>query len=134
MKIFFGDSVKTVVDSLPFRESQPGVNMLGRTLAFVLLFLTVGAWAQQPRMTAGAVNGNMWSDREIRPEPPRQSDLDAARLHAIHHDAEELSTVQAALQAQLQLLQKGMLHKDLAENLKKAEKLAKKLRQEVAPK
>ena len=31
------------------------------------------------------------------------------------------------------LLQKGMLHKDLASNLKKVEKLSKKLRQEVAP-
>jgi hypothetical protein len=75
----------------------------------------------------------MWANREIRPEPPRQSDLQAARVNSIQHDAQELSVLQSALQAQLQLLQKGLLHRDLAENLKKAEKLAKKLRQEVAP-
>jgi hypothetical protein len=45
----------------------------------------------------------------------------------------KLSPLQSALEDQLQLLQKGMLHKDLAENLKKTEKLAKKLRQEVTP-
>jgi chemotaxis protein histidine kinase CheA len=76
------------------------------------------------------LNGRMRSDREVRPEPPH-SDVQAASLQAIHHDAQELSEVQSALQEQLQLLQKGMLHKDLAENLKKTEKLAKKLRQEV---
>ena len=47
--------------------------------------------------------------------------------------ARTLSQLQSALQEQLQLLQKGMLHKDLAETLKKTEKLAKKLRQEVTP-
>jgi hypothetical protein len=105
--------------------------MPARRLAFVLLVLCISALAQQPGMSA-RLNGRMWSDREIRPEPS-QSDLRAARLQAIHHDAQELSQLQSALQEQLQLLQKGMLHKDLAENLKKTEKLAKKLRQEVTP-
>jgi hypothetical protein len=105
--------------------------MPARTLAFVLLLLCVPVLAQQPGMGA-RVNGRMWSDREIRPEPPH-SDHQAARLQAIHRDAQELSELQSALQEQLQLLQKGMLHKNLAENLKKTEKLARKLRQEVTP-
>ena len=105
--------------------------MPARTLAFVLLLLCVSVLAQQPGMGA-RLNGRMWSDREIRPEPPH-SDIQTARLQAIHHDAQEPSQLQSALQEQLQLLQKGMLHKDLAENLKKTEKLAKKLRQEVTP-
>lgn len=107
--------------------------MLTRTLSFVLLLLAVPSMAQQPTMAGGRLNAGMWSDREIRPEPPRQSELDAARIRAIHRDAEELSALQATLQTQLQLLERGMLHKDLAENLKKTEKLAKKLRQEVIP-
>lgn len=107
--------------------------MPARTLLFVLLLLAVPAIAQQPTMAAGRLNGGMWSDREIQPEPPRQSDLDAARIRAIHHDAEELATLQATLHTELQMLEKGMLHKDLAENLKKTEKLAKRLRQEVVP-
>ena len=105
--------------------------MPARRLAFVLLVLCVSVLAQQPGM-GGRLNGKMWSDREIRPEAPH-SDLQAARVQAIHRDAQELSELESALQQQLQLLQKGMLHKDLAENLKKTEKLAKKLRQEVTP-
>jgi len=54
------------------------------------------------------------------------------RLQAIHEDAEHLSALSISLQSDLQQLQKGMLTKDLAENLKKIEKLSKKLRQEVA--
>ena len=105
--------------------------MPARTLAFVLLLFCVSVLAQQPGMSA-RLNGRMWSDREIRPESPA-SNPQALRLQAIHRDAQELSQLQSALQEQLQLLQKGMLHKDLAENLKKTEKLAKKLRQEVTP-
>jgi hypothetical protein len=55
------------------------------------------------------------------------------RLQVIHEDAEHLSALSISLQSDLQQLQKGMLTKDLAENLKKIEKLSKKLRQEVAP-
>ena len=105
--------------------------MLTRTLAFVLLLLCAPVLAQQPGV-GSRLNGKMWSDREIHPEPP-PANPQAARLQAIHHDAQELSQLQSALQEELQLLQKGMLHKDLAENLKKTEKLAKKLRQEVRP-
>jgi len=104
--------------------------MPARTLAFVLLLLCVSVLGQQPGM-GGRLNGRMWSDREVRPEPVHTNPQ--ARLEAIHRDAQELSELQSALQEQLQLLQKGMLHKDLAENLKKTEKLAKKLRGEVTP-
>ena len=76
------------------------------------------------------LNGRMWSDREVRPEPLHTNPQ--LRIQAIHRDAQELSELQSSLQQQLQLLQKGMLHRDLAENLK-TEKLAKKLRQEVTP-
>ena len=104
--------------------------MPARTLAFVLLLLCVSVLAQQPGMGA-RLNGRMWSDREVRPELLHTNPQ--LRIEAIHRDAQELSQLQSALQEQLQLLQKGMLHKDLAENLKKTEKLAKKLRQEVTP-
>ena len=56
----------------------------------------------------------------------------AIRLQTIHEDAEHLSALSISLQSDLQQLQKGILTKDLAENLKKIEKLSKKLRQEVA--
>jgi hypothetical protein len=54
-------------------------------------------------------------------------------LEAIHQDATDLSTLGASLQADLQQLQKGLLAKDLAEKLKKMQRLSKVLRQEVTP-
>jgi hypothetical protein len=78
------------------------------------------------------VRDQIWASRQIRPEPPRDIDTRAARMQSIHRDAEELSGLNASLQSELQQLQKGMLSRDLAEHLKKIEKLSKKLRQEVA--
>jgi hypothetical protein len=77
--------------------------------------------------------GRSWSPTIVRPEPPRDLDSRAFRLQAIHKDAEDLSTLSAELQSDLQQLQKGVLSKDLADNLKRMEKLSKKLRQEVTP-
>lgn len=77
--------------------------------------------------------GGNWSPTIVRPEPPRDLDSRAFKLQAIHEDAQNLSALSAQLQSDLQQLQKGMLAKDLTQNLKKMEKLAKKLRQEVAP-
>ena len=77
--------------------------------------------------------GGNWSPTIVRPEPPRDLDSRALKLQAIHQDAQNLSTLSAQLQADLQQLQQGLLAKDLAQNLKKVEKLSKKLRQEVAP-
>ena len=76
--------------------------------------------------------GRNWSLPAVRPEPPNLADLRTVRLQSIHQDAEQLSALSTALQSDLQQLQKGMLSKDLTDNLKKIEKLSKKLRQEVA--
>lgn len=105
--------------------------MPARMLALLFLLLSVPALAQQT--LPGRSNNQMWADRQVRPEPVRDADFRAVRLQSIHHDAEELATLQTALQSELIELQKGILPKDLPDNLKKAEKLSKKLRQEVAP-
>jgi hypothetical protein len=77
--------------------------------------------------------GGNWSPTIVRPGPPRDLNSPAFRLQAISQDAEELSTLSASLQSDLLQLRKGLLTKDLTPNLKKMEKLAKKLRQEVSP-
>jgi hypothetical protein len=73
----------------------------------------------------------VWAERNISPEPINGVDVGAARSASIHRDAAELSTVNLSVQSQLLQLQKGMLPKDLAQNLKKLEKLSKRLRQDV---
>jgi hypothetical protein len=58
-------------------------------------------------------------------------DVRAARLAAFHHDVSELSALSSSVQSDLQKLQRGMLVKDLNQNLKKLEKLSKKVRREI---
>lgn len=55
------------------------------------------------------------------------------RAQATKQDAQDLSELSSSIQEDLQKLQKGMLAKDLHEKLKKLEKLAKRLRQDVEP-
>jgi len=69
----------------------------------------------------------------MRPDSPPGLDANRILIRTIQHDALELSSLNAALQSDLHNLQKGMMPKDLAENLKKVEKLSKRLRQEVSP-
>jgi len=100
-------------------------------LVLLVSLLTVPALTQQSSMSQ-QVPGHNWSlAPAIRPEPPRESDLRAVRLESIHQHAQELAALSNSVQSDLQQLQKGMLSKDLAENLKKMEKLSKKLRQEM---
>ena len=53
--------------------------------------------------------------------------------HGVQQEAQDLSELSSSIQEDLQKLQKGMLAKDLHEKLKKLEKLAKRLRQDVEP-
>jgi hypothetical protein len=64
---------------------------------------------------------------------PSPANAGAARLQVIHQDAEEFSALSATVQSDLQNLQKGLLPKDLHENLKRLEKLSKKLRRDMEP-
>lgn len=55
------------------------------------------------------------------------------RARAVQQEARDLSELSSSIQDDLQKLQKGMLPKDLHEKLKKLEKLAKRLREDVQP-
>ena len=102
-------------------------------MVLLVSLLTVPALTQQSGMMTPQLPGRNWTlAPSVRPEPPREADLRLLRLQAIHEDAQHLSALSISLQSDLQQLQKGMLTKDLADNLKKIEKLSKKLRLEVA--
>jgi hypothetical protein len=55
------------------------------------------------------------------------------RARAVKQEAQDLSELSASVHADLQKLQQGMLAKDLHDKLKKMEKLAKRLRQDMEP-
>lgn len=105
------------------------VPLSSRVVVFLLLF-SVPLFSQQSTMSQRVPGGN-WSPTIVRPEPPRDMNPLALRQQAINRDAEDLSALSSAMQSDLSRLQKGMLPRDLARNLKKMEKLAKRLRQEV---
>jgi hypothetical protein len=104
------------------------------TIRLVLLvsLLTIPALTQQAGIPPQIPGRNWTMAPAIRPEPPRDTDMQAMRLQTIHDDAEQLSALSSSLQSDLKQLQNGKLTKDLTENLKKIEKLSKRLRQEVA--
>ena len=108
------------------------VHLSAARMVLLVSLLTVPALTQQSTITPQLPGRNWALPPGVTPEPPRETDLRAARLQAIHEDAEHLSALSVSLQSDLHQLQKGMLTKDLAGNLKKIEKLSKKLRQEVA--
>lgn len=102
-------------------------------LVLLVSLITVPALTQQSTISP-QLPGRNWSlPNAIGPEPPRDLDLRTIRLQSIHQHADELSALSTSVQSDLLQLQKGMLAKDLTENLRKMEKLSKKLRQEVAP-
>ena len=109
------------------------VPLSGTRIVLLVSLLTVPALTQQAPLTPQLPGRNWTLPPSVRPEAPRETDLRAVRLQNIHEDAQHLSALSISLQSDLQQLQKGMLTKDLAENLKKIEKLSKKLRQEVVP-
>jgi hypothetical protein len=105
--------------------------MLCRTTSLLLLFLAGSVSGQQANVNPQMNQRMMAHDHSIRPEPIPEADRQAYRQQAILRDVQQLTTLNASLDEQLRELQKGMLSKDLAENLKQVEKLSKRLRQEV---
>jgi hypothetical protein len=102
-------------------------------LATLLLFLlTVPAVCQRGSVQA-RINQSVAQQQQHLNQvpPPAQLDVRAARIEALQQDANELSTLSASVQSDLLKLQRGVFVKDLADNLKKMEKLSKKLRKEM---
>jgi len=105
----------------------------------VLLFLSFFLFCSAPRdygqggrpRPPGVREADKQSNAPV--EPPTNSPKkieDPARLKA---EAEELAKLTAAIPADINLVTHGQLPKDLADHLKRIEKLAKHLRSEVSP-
>ena len=64
------------------------------------------------------------------PAKPTSKSVDPAKLK---QEAQELASLSAAMPAQIDLVSHGQLPKDLSDQLKRIEKLAKHLRSEISP-
>jgi hypothetical protein len=106
--------------------------MPARHVSLLLLILSVPASSQHTALQAHinqTVNQHQEGISQV--SAPPEPDLRAARLAALQHDANELSALTNSVQSDVLKLQHGMLVKDLDENLKKLEKLSKKVRREI---
>src|SRR5258706_10585668 len=109
--------------------------MPARLVFLLLVILALPAPSQRSNMQQRInqrIDQKMQRNDELNTgTTPLQLNAGAARLQAIHQDAEEFSALSATVQSDLQNLQKGLLAKDLHEHLKRLEKLSKKLRRDV---
>ena len=103
-----------------------------RLTTLLLFLLTVPAVCQRGAVQA-RVNQSVAEQQQHLNQvpPPAQLDVTTARLEALQQDANELCALSASIQSDLLEFQRGVFVKDLADNLKKMEKLSKKLRKEM---
>ena len=102
-------------------------------LATLLIFLsTIPAVCQRGGVQARVNQSIAQQQQQLNQLPPPAAlDVRTARIEAVQQDANELSALSASIQSDLLKLQRGVFVKDLADNLKKMEKLSKKLRKEM---
>jgi hypothetical protein len=103
-----------------------------RHIALLLLVVAVPATSQRAGIQQ-RINQTVDQHQQQISQVPTSAEVDAktARLHAIYQDANELSALSASVQSDLRKMQQGVLAKGLNEDLKRMEKLSKKLRQEM---
>ena len=97
------------------------------------VFLLACSAAAQTRIPPGirqADQTEAQTQNNIPPPANPHAVVDYARLK---HDADELAALAQSVPAEVDQTSKGVLPKDLAEKLKKIEKLAKQLRDRLRP-
>jgi hypothetical protein len=106
--------------------------MPARIVFPLLLVLTVPALTQQTNIQNQiSQHIEQKENRTSQVIAPAGQDPNAAHLLQVRNDVTALSTLSASVQSELRQLQQGVLVKDLNQNLKKMEKLSKKLRREM---
>ena len=106
--------------------------MPARLATLLLLLVAAPAVCQRASVQAN-VNQSvaLQQQRLNQMPPPAQLDVTSARLEAVQQDANELPALSSSIQSDLLKVQRGVFVKDLGDNLKKMEKLSKKLRKEM---
>ena len=101
------------------------------TLALLLLIVTVSATVGQRAKPPGIVTADQQSNQSL--EPPMGIRSRKMNVDQVKQEADELRKLADGVPAQIELVTKNQYPKDLADNLKRIERLAKHLRTEVTP-
>jgi hypothetical protein len=102
-----------------------------RLCLLLLMVAAVPAFGQTNIQTQIAGRVDAKEQRTSQVIVPPGPDVRAARLQMLNRDVSELTALSESVQSDLRQLQRGVLVKDLNENLKRLEKLSKKLRREM---
>jgi paraquat-inducible protein B len=97
----------------------------------ILLFLPVSAVFSQRAKPPGIVTADQQSNQGL--EPPMEMRNRKVDLTQVKQEADELKKLADGVPAQIEQVAKNQYPKDLNENLKRIERLAKHLRTEVTP-
>ena len=105
-------------------------------LTFALVVLLCGSLAAQSPQSESdaAIQREQTRARALAAEitaPPRAAPTPRVNVAQLRHDAEELARLERTIQAEITEAQRGAVPKDLSTNLKKIEKLSKRLRGEL---
>jgi len=100
-------------------------------LVVCLTFLVSNNYGQHP-IPPGVREAEKQINAQIN-EPPAKVKNKSADPVQVKQEAEELAKLSAAVPAQMEQVGHGQLPKELADQLKRIEKLAKHLRSEIAP-
>jgi hypothetical protein len=93
----------------------------------ILVFLPLSQHPKPP----GIVTGDQQANQPL--EPPMQPHSRKIDVEQVKKEADELKTLADSVPSQIEQVTKNQYPKDLNENLKRIEKLAKHLRSEVTP-
>jgi hypothetical protein len=107
------------------------VRMAARLAILLLIVATVSTFGQTDIQTRIARKVDAKEQRASQVVVSPGPDVRAARLQMFNRDVSELTALSQSVQSDLRQLQRGVLVKDLDANLKRLEKLSKKLRREM---
>jgi gas vesicle protein len=97
----------------------------------ILFLLPAPLASSQRAKPPGIVTADQQSNQPL--EPPMQPRSRKIDLTLVKQEADELKKLADGVPAQIEMLAKNQYPKDLTDNLKRIEKLAKHLRTEVTP-
>jgi hypothetical protein len=101
------------------------------TLTLLLLFVPITATLGQRAKPPGIVTADQQSNQSV--EPPMEMRSRKMNVDQVRQEADELKKLADGVPAQIEQVTKNQYPKDLADNLKRIERLAKHLRTEVTP-
>ena len=97
----------------------------------MLFIFPLATTSHQRAKPPGIVTADQQSNQPV--EPPMEMRSRKMNVDQVKQEADELKKLAAGVPAQIELVTKNQYPKDLTDNLKRIERLAKHLRSEVTP-